>query len=159
MSDVECMREDEILELVAAGRWPDLARTELAAHAASCGICGDLMAVAVALRDDSDRARAEARVPSAGLVWWRAQLRTRQRGAEAASRPMTYAHAAGAVVAGVLLFTLGGLLWPWLRASVGWIEGFSQAADVGRLWVPLVLAFGVWLVLGPVLLLVALSDD
>ena len=159
MSDIECVREDEVLELIAVGRWPDSAPAELVAHAASCEICGDLMAVAGALRDDSDRARAEARVPSAGLVWWRAQLRARQQGAEAAGRPMTYVHAVGALVAGALLFTLGGLLWPWLRASIGWIDGFSQTADVGRLWVPLMLAFGVWLVLAPVLLLVALSND
>ena len=159
MSDIECVRESEVLELIVVGRWPDSAPAELMAHAVSCGICGELTTVAVAVRDEANRSRAEARVPSAGLVWWRAQLRARQERAEAAGRPITFVHGAGAVVAGIVLFTLGGLLWPWLRASVAWIEGFSQAADVGRLWVPLMLAFGVWLVLGPVLLLVALSDD
>ena len=159
MTQMECAHEHDVLDLIAAGRWPDPTREDLARHAASCGVCGDLAAVAVAIRDDHDRARAAARVPSSGLVWWKAQLRARQERAETAGRPIAFVHAAGALVAAVLLFTLGGLLWPWLRASVGWIEGLSQATDVGRLWVPLALAFGAWIILGPVLLLVALSDD
>ena len=57
------------------------------------------------------------------------------------------------------LFTLGGLLWPWLRASVEWIDLVSRTAEMGRLWVPVALAVGAWLVLGPVLLLLVLSDD
>ena len=159
MTDMECVHEHDVLDLIAGGRWPQAAGADLVGHAASCAVCGDLAAVAAAIRTDSEQARAAARVPSSGLVWWRAQLRVRQESAETAARPIAFVHAAGALVAAVLLFTLGGLLWPWLRASVGWLEGLSQAAEVGRLWVPLALAFGVWIVVGPVLLLVALSDD
>ena len=159
MTPMDCVHEADVLDLVAAGRWPDPGREELTRHAESCETCADLAAVALAIRNDSDLARTAARVPSAGLVWWKAQLRARHDRAETAGRPMTFVHAAGALVAAALLFTLGGLLWPWLRASFGWIEGLSQITDVGRLWVPLALAFGVWIVLGPVLLLVALSDD
>ena len=54
---------------------------------------------------------------------------------------------------------LGGLVWPSLRESVAWIDLISQVADPGRFWLPLALAISAWLVLAPVVLLFALSDD
>jgi hypothetical protein len=54
---------------------------------------------------------------------------------------------------------LGGLLWPWLRASIQWIDAASRLADVGTLWVPLALAVGGWLVVAPLLLLLVLSEE
>lgn len=54
---------------------------------------------------------------------------------------------------------MGGLLWPWMRASFGLIDDLTRFADLGRPWVPFALAFGGWLVVAPVLLVLALSDD
>ena len=47
----ECVREAEVLEAVAFGRWPERCG-DLAAHVASCEICADLVEVARALHDD-----------------------------------------------------------------------------------------------------------
>ena len=155
----ECPREGEVVEAVMAGRWPGTSGTELVAHVGSCAVCADVVAVAGAIQEDYASARASAQVPSAGLVWWRAQLRARQRVAETAGRPITYVHAAAAVLAACLLFTLGGLVWPWLRASVTWIDQVSRVVDLGHAWLPLAVAIGAWLVLAPVVFLFALSDD
>jgi hypothetical protein len=62
-------------------------------------------------------------------------------------------------VAAGLFFALGGLLWPWLRASIQWIDAVSRLADVGTLWVPFALAVGGWLVVAPLLLLLILSEE
>jgi hypothetical protein len=118
-----------------------------------------VIVVAGAIRYDYESGRADVLVPSAGLVWWRAQLRARQQIAETAGRPITYVHAAAGALAAVLLFMLGGLLWPSLRASITWIDRVSLAVDMGRFWLPVAVALGAWLVLAPVVLLFALSDD
>jgi hypothetical protein len=155
----ECLREADVVEEIETGRWPGARSAELLSHVASCAICGDVVTVAGAIRGECESARAAIRVPSAGLVWWRAQLRARQQVAEAAGRPITYAQAAAAAFAAVLLFMLGGLLWPSLRASITWIDQVSQAVDIGRFWLPATLAVGASLVLAPVLLLFVLLDD
>lgn len=155
----ECPREGDVVEAFTAGRWPAGNAAELVAHVACCAICGDVVVVAGAIQDEYASTRASAQVPSAGLVWWRAPLRARQRVAETAGRPITYVHAAAAVLAACLLFTLGGLFWPWLRASVAWIDQVSHVVDMGHVWPPLTLAIGAWLILAPVVFLFALSDD
>ena len=155
----ECLREAEVVESVANGAWPSASTADLKAHVASCAICGELAAVADAIRADCQSARAHLQVPSAGLVWWRAQLRARQQNAEAAGRPITYVQVAAGVFAASLLFMLGGLVWPSLRESVAWIDLISHVADTGRFWLPLAVAIAAWLVLAPVVLLFALSDD
>jgi predicted anti-sigma-YlaC factor YlaD len=159
MTSFECPREVEVAEAAAAGNWHGTTGNELLSHVAACETCRDLFEVAGAVREDFDRARRDAPIPPAGLVWWRAQLRARREGAEAAARPITYVQVITASLAAAMLFTLGGLLWPWLRASFGAIDDLTRVADVGRPWLPLALAVGGWLVLAPVLLLLALSDD
>jgi hypothetical protein len=155
----ECPSEQQVVESIVDGRWPHASDATLVAHAAECVVCAEVIAVASAMRADYDRARAAVNVPPAGLVWWRAQLRARRQMAETASRPITYVHALTGAVAAGLFFALGGLLWPWLRASIQWIDAASQLADVGTLWVPLALAVGGWLVVAPLLLLLVLSEE
>jgi hypothetical protein len=159
MTEVECPREHELLETIAAGRWPDATDATLMAHVPSCTVCSEMVLVAGALRGNYDHVCAAAHVPPAGLVWWRAQLRARREIAGTAARPITYAHALTGAVAAGLFFTLGGLLWPWLRASLDWIDAASRLADVGRLWVPFALAVGAWLILAPVVLFLVLSEE
>ena len=155
----ECLRETEVVEAVATGAWPAACSADLRAHVAGCVVCGELAAVASAIQGDWQSARAHVHVPSAGLVWWRAQLRARQQNAEAAGRPITYVHAAAGALAAIVLFMLGGLLWPSLRESVLWIDRVTEVVDTGRFWLPLALGIGASLVLAPVVLLFALSDD
>jgi hypothetical protein len=155
----ECPNEQEVVEAIVHGRWPRATDAALVAHAAACVVCSEVITVASEMRADYDRARAAVSVPPAGLVWWRAQLRARRHIAEMASRPITCVHALTGAVGASLFFALGGLLWPWLRASIQWIDSASRLTDVGTLWVPLALAVGGWLVVAPLLLLLVLSAE
>jgi hypothetical protein len=107
----ECLREFEIVEAVTAGRWPEACDADLRSHALSCAVCRDVAVVASALHEERDSAVTGAGVPSAGLVWWRAELRARREAVRAAERPMKLVHSlAAAAAAGVGMALLGGLL-------------------------------------------------
>lgn len=159
MTDLECPLEHEVAEAIEAGRWPTACGADLVSHASSCGVCRDVAAVAGAIHDDYERLRAAAPLPSAGLVWWRAQLRSRHQSVETAGRAITWAQGAGGLLAAGVLFVLGGLLWPQVEASAATIGRITLAAGMGGLWLPIALAAGAWVVLAPVVLLVVLSDD
>jgi len=129
MSAMECDREIEIVEAVTCGRWPDGAGEELQSHAATCAICSDVVQVSLALTQERSHALLSARVPSAGLVWWRAEMRSRRDAVERATRPMrivewTALACALAALAFLLYWTgptaLAALLWqPSLACFVG----------------------------------------
>src|SRR5262245_34812596 len=91
MSRVECIREQEVLDAITSGRWPDRLGDELASHVAECTICADLGLVAESLSSDYQSALQNVRVPSAGLVWWRAELRARQHAVQTVERPIRWA--------------------------------------------------------------------
>jgi hypothetical protein len=106
MSRAECHREQEVLDAIASGRWPNRLEDDLAHHVDNCVFCKDLGLVAEALSTDFSSAISEARVPSAGLVWWRAEIRARQESLRVASRPITLAHYIGCGCAAVLVLAL-----------------------------------------------------
>ena len=107
MSRIECQREAEILDAVASGRWPDRAGDELSTHATTCSICSELAMVATIYRGDYSAALEDSHVPSAGLVWWKSELRARREAVRVASRPITVVQGiAGASVIGVLIALL-----------------------------------------------------
>src|SRR2546425_5054456 len=77
-TNVECVREQDIVDAIASGRWPHAGDPSLETHAAACEICRDVVTVAVALREDAFCPRPEinaARLPSARPVWGRAAIR------------------------------------------------------------------------------------
>jgi hypothetical protein len=88
MSVMECNREVEIVEVVTLGRWPDGCSEELRRHAASCPVCTDVVQVALALTQERSVALDTVRVPSAGLVWWRSEMRARREAVNRATRPL-----------------------------------------------------------------------
>ena len=58
--------------------------------------------IARALRDDCDALERDAKIPGAGLVYWRASIRARSEAARRVERPFTIAQGlAAAAVAGV----------------------------------------------------------
>jgi hypothetical protein len=139
----ECSREREIVEAVASGRWPDSCGDELRSHAASCRICNEVVLVASAIHDQQSLDLAAARIPPAGLIWWRTQLRTRQEAVRRAERPLTIAHAlAAASIAGVSAALIGQLLpsvrdlltalesLPGLTLLIGAVAGLILVANV-----------------------------
>ncbi len=166
----ECSREPDVLDALTAQRWPRRAEDELRTHVASCAICTDLVAVASRLIEEQDAASAEVRVPPAGVVWWRAQIRARQEAARAASRPITIAQTAAVVsvlsVAIALVVTGWASLDGWgtalssMTAGLRGIArpGFPLPALTGQ-GLYLAVAIGISLVIAPLAIYLAVSDE
>lgn len=180
----ECPREQDVVDAVAFGRWNG--DDQLRAHVGTCAICADLVEVARALHDDRESACRDARVPSSGLVWWRATVRARAEAARTAAQPITaWQGIAGACAVG-LAGGLAGTAWRALHGlvSAGIVStnagnstfgngAFGNAAfgnDVSvdlvtassyalQYALPITLALGACLVLAPLALYFTLADD
>ena len=173
MNTTECDREQEILEAVLSGRWQegfgDL--DDLSRHADACPICGDLVTVALTLRDERDAAWREARLPTSGQVWWRAAMRRRAEAVAAASRPITLVQGLAAACAAGVIGALITLAWPvvqqpltavaatWAREGQRIGAAALSAAGMQQPLLSLGAALGACLVLAPFLLYLVLSDD
>lgn len=154
MKPTECMRELEVMEMVACGRWADRCPEELRAHVSMCEICSDVLDVALAFHEDRE-AHGNVQIPAAGLVWWRAELRARQEAMRKVSRPMTVVQAFGAAAGVGAAAALLSLAWPWLRALVMPDLSTLSFAQWG---IVIVIAFAV-IVIAPVAMYFVLSDD
>ena len=156
---IDCPREQDILDALAASRWPDRCDDDLREHVRGCLICGDLAAVAGALLDDRDAAWREAHVPPSGVVWWRAQLRAREEAARAAAWPLAFIQGVAASVALWLAIALVRVIpteflteWrSWIGAAVP--QAVFVRVDLNHLTaaMPLVVLIIVaaWLLLAP----------
>ncbi|HUP60803.1 MAG TPA: hypothetical protein VNA69_10335 [Thermoanaerobaculia bacterium] len=155
---MSCARENELLETVSAGRWPDGCDEELRAHAASCEHCRELAAMAALFHAEMQDAMRDAQLPSSGLVWWRAQRRARAEAARTASRAITLVQAAS--VAGAIAFALmiiGGVS-VMSESWRTWLPRISEAFSTT--WsLPLTIALAVFLTLTPVALYFVLAED
>jgi hypothetical protein len=126
---LDCPHEADVLMMVTTGQWPDRAPAELREHAATCSLCADVALIAQVIDEDADLIRGRSRkneasmpapqLPSAGTVWWRAQLRARQDAAKAVGRPITVAQ-------GALLAVVGGVAGAVFGATTGWFQSVLQ---------------------------------
>jgi hypothetical protein len=116
----QCDRETEVLDLVWTNQWPARADDGLRRHAAECHVCRDLAAVAEAVGALNDATLADAHVPDAGLVWYRAQVRARQELTRRAARPVVAAQAAAVLLGGV------GVLAAWRAGGAAALDWWSQ---------------------------------
>ena len=122
----DCPREQEVVNAVLGGRWPERCDESLVAHAAHCVTCREVAQVSVLLHEDVDHARIDVIVPAAGQVWWRAAVRARLESTHAAARPMTWMHAiTGAIVLGVFLAALTAV-WPMLPGVINTIRAVGS---------------------------------
>lgn len=165
-----CIHEDEVVAAVLSHRW-DAADEGLKRHAADCEICQDVVAVAGLLSADQERSRYEVRVPAAGQVWWRSAVRARLEAAQTATRPLTWVHGIAGACAVGLAWALVGMVWPSIRMIVGWLATQTLGADPGvgdvatlvttalQKSLPLAFVVAACIVLAPVALYFALSDD
>ncbi len=119
MNAAHCEREAAALEAVQAGRWPDACDAELRAHVAQCAVCSEVVVVAELLRKDDAAARAEARLPAPGLLWWKAQLRARRLAAQRAAEPISIVASLTAVALVLSIVALAA--WQWSRIANWWI--------------------------------------
>jgi hypothetical protein len=126
----ECVREADILEALQRSQWPDYCSGELREHVRHCTSCRELVEVATALLDEHHHAVAQAPVPSSGIVWWRAQMRARQEGARAATRPITVVQGLSLACAAGLLAAVAGFVSPEFRGWMSWAVGAAAALEL-----------------------------
>jgi hypothetical protein len=165
----ECDREQDVLDALSADRWPDRCEEELRDHVSACGICRDLVDVAMALKSDQDAAWRDARVPSAGGVWWRAQLRAREDAARAAGRPVAFIQGVAASVAVWLAIALfRAVPAEYVTQWRVWLAGFFPDATPSMSGLSTLTAaapllvfviVGAWLVLTPIAIYLAVEDE
>jgi len=156
---IECSREQDVIDAVSSGRWPDRCDDALRVHVAACAICAEVAKVARALQDDHEAAWRDARVPPSGRVWWRAEMRARQEAARKAARPITLVQGAAAACAGGVALALAVLLWPTLTAALGLLTASSLATVLPQFGVPLAIGIGSILLLTPVALYFVFSEE
>lgn len=162
------------MEALFSRGWPDQHDEGLAAHARECEVCRGLVEVVSIMRQERDSMQRESvNVPAAGQVWWRAAIRARLEATQTASRPLNWLYGVtGACVLGLFIATLG-LLWPPVLQAATWIGTnvwtFVLGLNIGGTAATLsplaqttgvvLIAAAACLLLAPVALYLALSDD
>jgi len=116
----QCDREQQVLDALRSGRWTGPWGEEIRRHAAACAVCSEVVLVAEALRHEDELGRAEVRLPSAGLVWWKAQFAARRAAEERAAQPIAWVERMVQVFGALALLALG--FWHWPRV-LGWLGG------------------------------------
>ena len=151
---IDCDREPDVLDALAAQRWPARCGDELRTHVAACAVCGDLVQVASALLEDHDTTYQDARLPPSGIVWWRAQLRAREEDARAAARPIAFIQRAvpASTVAAWKEWAIG--LAPRVSVPVPDLARAAAAVPVG-----VFLVIAAVLLLAPLAIYFALVED
>jgi hypothetical protein len=153
----ECRHEGEVAAAVTRGQWPAGAGAALRDHVAGCAVCAEVLEVAAAMTALEQETLADSRLPSAGQVWWRAQLRARREAAETAARPVIVAQAVAAACALGLIAALVTWQWPSLAAAAGaWMAGPLAALDLGAAaWIALAASA----LLGPLAIYMAFARE
>jgi len=147
MARRDCDREPEILAAVAAGA----AGPELLSHIDACESCRELLAVASAVVDDRVTLMRSATPPSAGLVWWRMNLREKREAARAAVRTgsfIQFALIVGAIAVAITIFGIS-IDVPAVVQSI--------SASMRAFAIPLI-ALAAWLILAPVAVYFAVTE-
>jgi hypothetical protein len=177
MTIQDCPREPEVIRVMKAGRWPDQCDDTLRTHVAQCEVCRDVVAIANLLHLDHDDLNDEMTLPAAGQVWWRAAIRGRLEASQEAARPLSWVFGIGAACVAGLALAVVELLWSPVQLALrstttsDWTMMF-RLADITR-WLPslsdltpltativlVVLGAAACLVLAPLALYFALSDE
>src|SRR5215469_9908643 len=105
----QCDREQNVIDALKSGRWAGPWGEEIRKHAAGCAVCSEVVLVALAMRRENESTQAEMRLPSAGLVWWKAQLAARRAAEQRATQPIAWAERMAQFVG--VLTALGLVLW------------------------------------------------
>ena len=122
-----CEQEPRVLEAATSGQW----KPALRRHLEECSACAEVALVA-SFMNEAEADPAEARLPDAELVWWKAQLKARRAAAERATQPIAMVEKAACAGGGLALIAVLAVLWPYVQAwgdwaFSNWMEG-SQAA-------------------------------
>ncbi len=120
-----CSRENELLTALREQRWPDACEPELRSHVAHCSACSEVVLVAQTMQQAHSDATQEATLPSAGILWWRAQVQRRNGAMARVNQPVALATkvaSAGTLAAGIALGV-------WQRHQIGaWFASLDKVA-------------------------------
>jgi len=127
----QCEKEQALTETLQRGQWPEACDPVLRAHVENCPVCSEIVLVAQALREEHAALLADMKLPDAGLVWWKAQLRARREAAELATRPIALAERFGLAcgLASLLAFLV------WKRAGFhAWLDRLVNFGHSDAQW-------------------------
>jgi hypothetical protein len=121
-----CSRQKEVSALLTQGHWPHACPADLRVHLAGCGACSELLMVSEAFQLGRRSAIGEARLPAAGAIWWRAQLRRRNADLERVAKPIFGAYIFA------LLFTLAAaaiIAVSQAKHGLRWLDWWAQSGS------------------------------
>ena len=147
MARRQCERQFEVLECATNGA----PGAELRAHIAACESCRELFDVAHSIAGDRATLMGTAHLPSAGLVFWRANMRAQREVARTAVRAgslIQFALLITAVIAGV---AIAGVSID-VHSAAKWILAAAQT------WAVPLVALVAWLILAPVAVYFAVTE-
>ena len=144
MSAPECPREQDVINAIVTGQWPDRCEASLAVHAAECAVCKELVEVTSVMRLDREGLHEEMSLPSAGQVWWRAAIRARLEASQRVAQPFSWIFGVSMACAAGLAIAVVQLLWSPVQLAWG-----SSSPS----------AWGAWLGLGELVRLLPTLKD
>lgn len=125
----ECGREARVIEAARTGAW----EPELRQHASACPACSEAALAARVLNEMAAVDMAEARIPDAGLMWWKAQLLAKREAAERATQPINFVERFA--YAWAVVCVVGVCIWQWaaIRAWIGSLATLPQGGGVSSI--------------------------
>jgi hypothetical protein len=120
-----CPQEEAVAAAVRSGRWSP----ELRAHRDGCLSCAELTLVVAALAADADELVADSRpLPDPGLIWFRAQLASREHKLDRATRGIVWVQRAAVAAVVAVAAALAPEIWSFVGGVVSGldIEGPAQ---------------------------------
>src|SRR5271157_2116464 len=117
----QCDREQEVVDALRSGRWASAWGDDIRQHAAVCAVCAEVALAAQEFQREAELAQAElqqpgAGLPSAGLVWWKAQRAARRAAEQRAAEPIMLVERAAYALGALAAVVLGVWQWPRLAA-------------------------------------------
>jgi len=144
-------------------RWPKACEPELRAHVAACSDCTDLVLIARSMQQAHRNATCEAQLPSAGILWWRAQVQRRNGAIARVSKPIVLAEkiawAITCAIALALALWQGHQIGDWWRSLGSLSEVWTRSLANGWILALLVAALGTLSLLGGLAVYLVAKQD
>lgn len=119
MNMLECQKELLVTEALRREDWSD----ELRNHVAACSVCADTVLTAQLLKELNDIANPQVKLPNAGLIWWKAQLKAKRAAAERAAQPIRLVEKISCACAALAALFLS--IWQWNAIRL-WLGSFAS---------------------------------
>lgn len=129
MNSYFCHYGRQVAQLLREGLWPSSCDLTLLAHAESCPFCLDLVLVQQTLKAAGAESAPVSSLPSAGVLWWRGQLRLRREAVEQVTRPIVLAEK---LVFFSILFAFGVVTVRWHAEMADWFYGLTDLISSGN---------------------------